>query len=138
MVYWDGKRYVSSKPVLIPDIRNHVTNWPRFRRLTGAWPILSIATYLLRFVIIMAGMFAALWYGVARHGWTKEQYFLLSFLALIPILFCWFLVERMAWDVSLHWGRKPVIRGEWHRRILRSGFDVTDVAKYLRGQAFVL
>jgi hypothetical protein len=60
MVYWDGQRYVSSKPVLIPDIRKHVTNWRRFRRLTGAWPILSIATYLLRFVIITAGVVAAL------------------------------------------------------------------------------
>jgi hypothetical protein len=99
MVYWDGQRYVSSKPVLIPDIRKHVTNWRQFRRLTGAWPILSIATYLLRFVIITAGVVAILWYGVARHGWTKDQYFLLSF--LVVIIFCWFRVERMAWNREL-------------------------------------
>jgi hypothetical protein len=100
MVYWDGQRYVSSKPVVIPDIREHVTNWRRFRRLTGAWPILSIATYLLRFVIIVATVIAALWYGVARHAWTRDQYFL-SCLVLIPILFCWFRVERMAWNREL-------------------------------------
>jgi hypothetical protein len=101
MGYWDGQRYVSPKPVLIPDIRAHVTNWRRFRKLTGAWPVLSVGTYLLRFVIIVAGVVAALWYGVARHGWTNDQYVLLSFLVLIPILFCWFRVERMAWNREL-------------------------------------
>jgi hypothetical protein len=103
MVYFDYRqnRYVASTPTLIPDIRAHVANWRQFRRATGIWPVLSVATFLTRFLIMIAGVVAALWYGVARHGWTRGQYYLTSFAVLIPTLFFWFILERIAWNHDL-------------------------------------
>jgi hypothetical protein len=103
MVYFDygQNRYVCSAPSVIPDIRAHVANWRQFRRATSTWPILSIGTFHMRFFLMIASVVGALWYGVARHGWTKNQYFLTSFAVLIPILFLWFIVERVAWNHEL-------------------------------------
>jgi hypothetical protein len=103
MVYFDygQNRYVCSKPTLVPDIRGHLANWRQFRKATSTWPVLSILIFLMRFVIMIAGVIISLWYGVARHGWTKDQYFLISFAVLIPILFLWFLLERVAWNHEL-------------------------------------
>ena len=47
------------------------------------------------------GVVAALWYGVALHGWSKDQYFLIGLGAVIPIMFLWYLVERAAWNHDL-------------------------------------
>jgi hypothetical protein len=55
----------------------------------------------MRFVIIIAGVIASLWYGVARHGWTGNQYYVISFVVLIPICIAWFLLERVAWNYDL-------------------------------------
>ena len=105
MVYFDfsQNRYVSSQPTLIPDIRAHLANWRQFRRATRGWPILSMITFLLRFVIMISGVVATLWYGVARHDWTKDEdeYFLIPLAVLIPILILWYLVERIAWNRDL-------------------------------------
>src|ERR1700730_11793793 len=104
MVYWDGQRYLPSAPTFIPDIRAHLANWQRFRALTRTWPLLSIVTYLLRFVILIAGVIVALWYGVKGHGWSKSQYYLTAFAVLIPTLFLWFILERKAWNRDLQRG----------------------------------
>jgi hypothetical protein len=106
MVYYDyGQgRHVSSTPTIISDIRAHVANWRQFKKATTEWTILSISTFLMRFVIVVAGIVTALWYGVARHGWGRDQYFLISLGALIPIMFLWFLVERAAWNHDLRTG----------------------------------
>jgi hypothetical protein len=103
MVYFDysQNRYVCSTPTVIPDIRAHLANWRHFRRATRTWPVLSIVTFLMRFLILIAGLVAALWYGVARNGWTRDQYYLISGGVLIPILFFWFILERMAWNHDL-------------------------------------
>lgn len=103
MVYYDyGQgRYVCSTPTIIPDIRAHIANWRRFQRATKAWPVLSIVAFLTRFAIVFAGIIVALWYGVARHGWTQGEYYLISCVVLLPILFLWFLVERVAWNLDL-------------------------------------
>ena len=61
----------------------------------------AILTFLMRFVIIIASVITSLWYGVVRHGWTKNEYFLISLAVLIPIILLWFLVERAAWNHDL-------------------------------------
>jgi hypothetical protein len=103
MVYFNysQNRYVCSTPTVIPDIRAHVANWRQFRRATRSWPVVSTSTFLMRFVIIIGGVVGALWYGVARHGWTGTNYYLTSFAVLIPILFLWFILERIAWNHDL-------------------------------------
>jgi uncharacterized membrane protein len=104
MVYFDRaqNRYVCSNPTLIPDVRAHLANWRQFHKATKTWPILSIATFLLRFVIMVSGIIASLWYGVARENWTKDEYLLISLAVIIPVLFTWFLLERLAWNYDLH------------------------------------
>jgi hypothetical protein len=101
MVHFDysQNRYVASNPTLIPDVRAHLANWRRFQKATKTWPVLSIATFLLRFVIIVAAVIALLWYG-DRQAWTKNEYLLTSF-GLLPIALLWFLLERVAWNHDL-------------------------------------
>jgi uncharacterized membrane protein len=48
------------------------------------------------------GIIASLWYGVARENWTKDEYLLISLAVIIPVLFTWFLLERLAWNYDLH------------------------------------
>jgi len=50
-------------------------------------------TFLTRFLAVIAGVSAAVWYGVARHGWTEGQYYLVSLAVMLPILFLWFLLK---------------------------------------------
>jgi hypothetical protein len=71
MRYWNGQRHVETRSTLIPDIRSHVATWRRFQQETRVLPVLSIATYFLRFVLMAAGVVGVLWYGVANHGWSK-------------------------------------------------------------------
>lgn len=101
MVYWDGQRYVTRSPTIIPDIRTHVANWQRFKKETGRWPLLSIAMYVLRFVLIMAAVVVALSYGVVGHNWTRDRYYLTLFTFGMPLLFVWFILERKAWNRDL-------------------------------------
>lgn len=103
MVYFDysQNRYVSSAFTVIPDIRAHAANWQQFRRLTGTWPILSIFTFLIRFVLITAIATFCVWYGLARHGWTGNQYYLMAIGIGIPLTGLWFIAERCAWNHDL-------------------------------------
>jgi hypothetical protein len=102
MIYWSysQNRYVCSTPTIIPDIRAHVANWRQFRRATSTWPFLSIATFLMRFLIIISGTIAALWYA-DHHDWTKNGTFLALFAVVLPVAFLWFILERAAWNHDL-------------------------------------
>ena len=113
MVYWNGQRYVPSAPTFIPDVRAHLANWQRFRTLTSTWPLLSIVAYLLRFIIMIAGVVVALWYGVRGHGWGKGQYYLTSLAVVIPVLFLWFILERKAWNRDLQRGGLASANDVW-------------------------
>lgn len=101
MRYWNGQRYVENRPTLIPDIRSHLAVWRRFQQETRVLPVLSIATYFLRFVLMAAGVVGVLWYGVANHGWSKGQGLLAALLVLVPALIGWLIVERSAWNYDL-------------------------------------
>jgi hypothetical protein len=98
MTYWDGQRRART---FVPDVRSHLAMWRRFREKTGVWPLLSITTYLLRFILMGAGVVAIVWYGNANHGWTRGQGALAALLLMVPILFLWFIVERVAWNHDL-------------------------------------
>lgn len=100
MVYWDGQRYVSRTPTVIPDIRIHLENWREFNKVTRSWPVLSIAAYAMRFVIMIGGVVFALWYAI-HHDLTKGQGALIGLVVSLPALFGWFLVERAAWNHNL-------------------------------------
>jgi hypothetical protein len=103
MVYFDygQNRYVCSTPTVIPDIRAHFANWQHFRWLTGTWPILSIFTFLMRFFLITGVATFCVWYGLARHGWTGNQYYLIAIGIGIPLMVLWFIAERWAWNHDL-------------------------------------
>jgi hypothetical protein len=107
MVYWDGQRYVSRTPTLVPDIRAHIRNWVQFKKTANAWPILSITTYVMRYTILVSGVIFVLWYTV-RRDLTKGQGFLILLAVVLPVLFMWFMVERAAWNRDLR--RKGISR----------------------------
>jgi len=54
----------------------------------------------MRFVIIVSCVIAVLWYGV-YHDWDKNHIFLVYFAIVIPVIFLWYLLERMAWNHDL-------------------------------------
>jgi len=100
MVNWDGQRFVSRTPTLIPDIRVHVANWAQFKKAANTWPILSIVTYVTRFIIMVGGVIAGVVYSI-RHDLTKGQGFLVCLAGLLPVVFGWFILERIAWNHDL-------------------------------------
>ena len=55
----------------------------------------------MRFVLVIAGVAAAIFYGVMRRGWTSNEYYLISIGVMLPILLLWYLVERAAWNRDL-------------------------------------
>lgn len=99
MNYLDGLRAPRS---FISDVRSHAALWRRFNDKTGTWPILSITTYAVRFILLITGMVAIVWYGNVMHGWTRHQGGLALVLIVAPVLFAWFIIERMAWNHDLH------------------------------------
>jgi membrane protein YdbS with pleckstrin-like domain len=94
------QKYVPSTPTLIPDVRAHVSNWRQFKKVTNTWPVLSIATFLIRFLIMIAGVIVALWYS-EHHDWSRDGTFLICLAVGIPVIFLWFLLERVAWNHDL-------------------------------------
>jgi hypothetical protein len=75
--------------------------WRRFKNQTGGWPVLSITTYVFRFILLVGGMGAIVWYGNVIHGWTRHDVGLAFALTLAPVLYIWFIIERVAWNHDL-------------------------------------
>ena len=94
MNYWDGARPART-------FRSHAAVWRRLKNHTGGWPVLSIATYALRFILLLAGLVTIVWYGDVIHGWTRHQTGLALALTLAPIVFICLVIERMAWNHDL-------------------------------------
>jgi hypothetical protein len=94
MNYWDGARPLRT-------FRSHAAVWRRFRAQTGGWPVLSILVYAFRFIVLLAGMGAIIWYGDVIHGWTRHQVGFAFVLILAPLLYAWSIIERMAWNNDL-------------------------------------
>ncbi|MGA2377665.1 MAG: hypothetical protein ABSF72_19310 [Candidatus Sulfotelmatobacter sp.] len=97
MAYWDP--FYPAR-TLFSDIRAHLANWRRFKRATRTWPTISIATYVMRFFLIVGGVVLGIWYQV-RHDLTKGQGLLIYLAVLLPVVFIWFVVEHVAWNFDL-------------------------------------
>jgi len=95
MTYSDGWR--GQTP--IPDVRSHVANWSHFKHRTGVWPVLSITTYIMRYIIMIVGVLFAIRFAI-QHNLTKDQG-LIPLAAVTPIIYIWFFVERAAWNRDL-------------------------------------
>jgi hypothetical protein len=89
-----------SARTLFSDIRVHVDNWRRFHKAARTWPVISIATYVLRFLLIVGCVVLGIWYQV-RHDLTKGQSLLIYLAVLLPVIFIWFIVEQLAWNRDL-------------------------------------
>ena len=101
MVYFNygQNRYVCSKPSFIPRLRAYRANWRLFHKATGMWPLLSIANFIFRYVIVIIALITFLKYAMARH--ELKSLFLHRFVVLILVASAWFLVERVAWSYDL-------------------------------------
>ena len=78
---------------VVADIRTHTANWREFERRTGLAPRASIALYLLRFVLILAGLGVALWYWL-KHDWTLGHGLAICVPAALCFLVIWTSLER--------------------------------------------
>jgi ABC-type uncharacterized transport system permease subunit len=92
--YWDRGRPLRT-------FHAHAAVWRRLKNQTGSWPVLSIATYALRFILLLARMVTIVWCGDVIHGWTRHQVGLAFAIILAPVVFIWFIIERMAWNHDL-------------------------------------
>ena len=63
--------------------------------------MLSMAMFLLRFVLIAAGAVGGVWYGLAGHHWTGTRYYVTLFAVGLPVLFIWSILERKVWNYDL-------------------------------------
>ena len=90
-----------SPRMLTAPVRSHVALWRRYKDRTGSWPILSMATYALRFILLLVGMGAIIWYGDLIHGWGRHRVGFAIAVILGPVLYVWFIIERMAWKQDL-------------------------------------
>jgi len=96
---WDGHIYRPASSRLVPDLRDHVANWSRFKKKTGGWPALSITTYVMRFMLMIGGLISASWYG-AFHL-SKTQVGVTCLVVLLFVFIVWSIVERSAWNRDL-------------------------------------
>jgi hypothetical protein len=81
--------------------------WKQYRYQTGAWPFLSVMTYLLQFPVVLSGLAALAWYS-SKHDWSTNK---LVLVALVPAFgFFWF------W----HWLQRAIRVMEFHRFRARS------------------
>jgi hypothetical protein len=96
MTYLDG--WKGETP--IPDARSHVANWTLFRHRARVWPTLSIATYIIRFAILIGGVIYAVRYKM-QNGLAKNQGLFVFLVLLVPLVFIWLFVERAVWNHEL-------------------------------------
>src|SRR5579872_1060486 len=89
-----------SARTLFSGVRVHAENWRRFHKAAGTWPVISIATYLLRFLLIVTAVVLGIWYQVHRDL-TKGQGLLFYLAVVLPVIFIWFIVEQLAWNHDL-------------------------------------
>jgi protein-S-isoprenylcysteine O-methyltransferase Ste14 len=92
-------RLVAIKGV-IADVRTHAANWREVERRTGSNPQASIALYLMRFVLILAGIASAAWYWL-KHDWTLVQGLLICVPGMLGFLVIWTTLERRTWNSEL-------------------------------------
>jgi hypothetical protein len=50
---------------------------------------------------MLIGIVAIIWYGNARHDWTRTQAELATLLILVPFWLLWRFIERIAWNRNL-------------------------------------
>jgi hypothetical protein len=90
-----------SPRTLTAPFRSHVTLWRRYKNRIGSWPILSMATYALRYILLLLAVGAIILYGNLIHGWTRHQIGFAFAVILGPVLYAWFIIERIAWNQDL-------------------------------------
>lgn len=96
MTYLDGRK--GETP--IAEARSHFAKWEQFKQCAEVWPKLSIATYFVRFVILIGGIISAVRYA-AWHNLTKDQGLIYLLAVLVPFVIIWLFVERAVWNYEL-------------------------------------
>src|ERR1700746_1191284 len=112
MAYWGGQGYRAG-PTFIPNIRRHMLVWRQFRKASGNWPIFSIITFVMRFVILILGAILCAAYA-DKHRWTRGQGSLVSIAVLLAAFIFWYLlVELNIWNFDLRRAGLGSSRDTW-------------------------
>jgi hypothetical protein len=113
MAYWGGQGYRPG-PTIVPNVRRHVLVWRQFRKASGVWPTLSIVSFVMRFVIGIAGGILCSVYA-DRHDLTKVQGELVGFAFLLAVFIAWFVVvELSVWNYDLRRAGLSSRRETWN------------------------
>jgi hypothetical protein len=85
------------------------TAFAEYRRRTGEWPVLSIALYVGRMLLMLAGISFLFWYG-RSHSDAFTRTTLYFVLATLPVALGWSVGESLAWNHDLR--RKGLLSGQ--------------------------
>lgn len=91
---------LSSIKGVITDIRKHAANWREFECRVGSLPRASIVLYVLRYVLVIAGMGFAVWRGL-KEQWTFGHWLLICVPIALGFLVLWTTLERRTWNREL-------------------------------------
>lgn len=75
-----------------------------YKRRTGAWPMLSMAAYYGRYLLMFGGLSWLFWFG-RSHPEEMRRVTLYFFGAFLIIIFLWNLIESLAWNYDLRRNR---------------------------------
>ena len=97
----------------VVDVRTRSAAFREFKSLTGGWPVLSIAFYAGRYVLMAVLMSVLLWYG-RQHSENVNRVTLYALIGFLPVIFVWNILETLVWNRELR-RRNLISRGTYLR-----------------------
>jgi hypothetical protein len=84
----------------VRNITSQNAAFKEYRQRTGAWPVLSIAVYAARFVLMFAAISFVFWYG-QLHAESNKKVAIGFLLLALPGIFLWTALETFVWNYDL-------------------------------------
>lgn len=84
----------------IEELSSRNAVFREYKRRTGNWPVLSMAAYFGRFVLMLAAISFLFWYG-RLHPANVNRITIYFFAAFLAGIFIWNVLESLAWNYDL-------------------------------------
>lgn len=95
---WSGK--------IILNVRKRRVAFHHYKCITGIWPLLTVACYVGRFLLLLGLIAFLVWYG-GQHSASPNRVTLYALIGFVPVIFVWNVLETLAWNFELR--RKGLI-----------------------------
>jgi hypothetical protein len=88
------------KKLTIRSLPSQNAAFKEYKQRTGEWPVLSIAVYAARFILMFAAISFIFWYGQA-HAESNKKVAIGFLLLALPGIFLWTALETVVWNYDL-------------------------------------